>query len=212
MGGTSRNPASSASSTATAPTRRRLLVHPSAPGQRVALRHANALAACPITTAANAAPDAASSAWPVGKWSPGRQPATTSATTNAVTSITASTPNTRRSSAAACSARLLDVREHAVDDHDHEDRHRQLCHVGDEGEHAGHPQQEREEVGHLCGEVPPRSGWLGRRQLVRSVARQSGTCVGGRQTHSGTRHSHFSTLPMRARWYQRIVAAPVSRS
>ncbi len=51
------------------------MVQPSAPGHRVELRHANTLAFCPRTTVRNAAPDAASSSWPVGNGAPGDQPA-----------------------------------------------------------------------------------------------------------------------------------------
>lgn len=57
MGGTNRKPAAIASSINTAPTKRRFENHPSEPGHRVVLRHANPFAIWPMTTAANVAPE-----------------------------------------------------------------------------------------------------------------------------------------------------------
>ena len=75
MGGMNRKPPSASNSAATAPRSSRLVVQPKAPGQRVVLRQANALAIWPRTTALKAAPEAASSVCPVGNSVPGRQPA-----------------------------------------------------------------------------------------------------------------------------------------
>ena len=61
-----RNPASAPISVATATTSMRFRNHPSCPGRSTVERHANAFAACPRTTAVNAAPEAVVSAAPVG--------------------------------------------------------------------------------------------------------------------------------------------------
>src|SRR5215208_2753035 len=74
MGGMNRKPPSASNSAATAPRSSRLVVQPKAPGQRVVLRQANALAIWPRTTALNAAPEAASSACPVETPCPAANP------------------------------------------------------------------------------------------------------------------------------------------
>lgn len=94
-----RNPASARSSVTTAPRRSRLVVQPKEPGQRLVERQANTFAICPSTTAAKAAPDAASSAGPVGNWPPGRQPAAVRATTNADISTKANAEDPAQSGA-----------------------------------------------------------------------------------------------------------------
>src|SRR5207342_113764 len=89
-GGRYRKTASIAASQSTAITTNGLDNQPSCPGRRVALRHAKALAICPATTAANAAPDAGRSAAPDGNGDPGVHPAAESAVRNATISTTAS--------------------------------------------------------------------------------------------------------------------------
>ncbi len=82
-------------------------------------------------------------------------------------------------------ALFLNEREHTVDDDDHEDRHAQLRHAGDDGEDPCDPQHQGEEVGELSDQLAPRVSCRWGRKSVRAIRRESGCGVGGGQARSG---------------------------
>ena len=166
-----RNTPSVTSSNATAQTRSRLVATGICPTHRVLERQAKALAHCPTTTAMNAAPDAASSACPAGKASPGRQPSARKVARNAAISTTASVgaehtehadeeravdqvPAERRS-VERMGCRRLGAQgqggEHVRADVERQD----LEHAQGQREAASRerPDHERRELGHVVGEV-----------------------------------------------------------
>ena len=67
---------------------------------------------------------------------------------------------------------LLDEAERAVDDHDRDDRPAELGHLADEGQHRGHPEQQREEVEELGGELAWEARSSGLREPVRTCELQ----------------------------------------
>jgi hypothetical protein len=88
-----------ASSTATATSSRGLPVQPVRVAGRVVLRQAKALASCPSTTAANAAPEAVASRVADGSLPQVQPPATRTATNAAISTTASAGPSTPKDSA-----------------------------------------------------------------------------------------------------------------
>jgi hypothetical protein len=73
---------------------------------------------------------------------------------------------------------LLEEREAGVQDDHEADRHAELGHARHHGQHGGDPQHQREEVGQLTEQMPPRGNPLGGREPVRTVAGEPGRRLG----------------------------------
>ena len=95
---------------------------------------------------------------------------------------------------------LLDPGEHAVHDHDGEDRDPELRHAGHDRQDPRHPQHAGEEVRHLVQERPPRRGAGGDGQDVGAVDLQPTRGLGRREAPVGARARRpFGRGPLGAR-------------
>ena len=116
---------------------------------------------------------------------------------------------------------LLREREQPVEHDHHEHRDAELRHAGHEGQPAGHPEQQREEVHHLGGEQPPGRHFALRGQRVGAVSCQAPRRFGrGQSARPGHRRGlrrgawgcrRVQPTATRPQWNTRLRRAPLPR-